>query len=66
MKALRRLWARLRNVSTRRTSDRRLREEVEEHLAFQTDEYIRAGFAPEVARRMAVLKFGSVESTREG
>ncbi len=65
MKLLRRLWARIRNLNRNLSSDRRLREEIEEHLALQTEENIRAGMAPAEAHRQAVLKFGAVEAVRE-
>jgi macrolide transport system ATP-binding/permease protein len=65
MRALRRLWARTRNFATRRRGERRLREEMEQHLTLQTEENIRAGMKPEEARRQAVLKFGPVEAIRE-
>lgn len=65
MKHLRRWWCRLRNTVFPRDNGKRLREEIEEHLVFQTDEYIRSGLSPREARRKAVLKFGSVESVRE-
>jgi predicted permease len=42
-----------------------LREEIEEHLALQTAENIRAGLSPVEARRQAVLKFGAVEAMKE-
>jgi putative ABC transport system permease protein len=42
-----------------------LRAEVEEHLAEQTAENVRAGLPPVEARRQAVLKFGAVESIKE-
>jgi hypothetical protein len=42
-----------------------LRAEIEEHLALQTAENIRAGLSPFEARRQAVLKFGAVESMKE-
>jgi putative ABC transport system permease protein len=45
--------------------DQRLREEMEEHLALQTAENLRAGMPPAEARRQAVLKFGAVEAIRE-
>jgi putative ABC transport system permease protein len=45
--------------------DRRLREEMEEHLQMQTAENIRAGLSPSEARRQAVLKFGGVGTVRE-
>src|SRR3954452_24342463 len=66
MKALRRFFARLVTSTMGRRDDERLREEVEEHLALQTAENIRAGLSPLEARRQAVLKFGAVEAIREG
>src|ERR1700721_2894096 len=65
MKNLRRLIARLSNSATRRRNDERLREEMEEHLALQTAENLRAGLKPAEAHRQALLKFGSVQSIRE-
>jgi hypothetical protein len=65
MKFLRRFLARLTNFITGRQSDRRLREEMEEHIAPQTAENLRAGMSPEEARRQAVLRFGGVGTIRE-
>ncbi|MGB6877785.1 MAG: ABC transporter permease, partial [Candidatus Acidiferrales bacterium] len=65
MRALNRLFTRLRNFTTRRRDDERLREEMESHIATQTEENIRAGMTPEEARRHARLKFGAVEAVRE-
>jgi len=65
MRALNRLCTRLLNFTTRRRSDERLREEIESHLATQTEENIRAGMTPEEAHRHARLKFGAVETIRE-
>jgi len=48
-----------------RRGDERLREEMEAHLAMQTEENLRAGMSPEEARRQARLKFGAVEAVRE-
>jgi predicted permease len=42
-----------------------LRAEIEDHLAFQTAENVRAGLSPTEARRQAVLKFGGVEAMKE-
>jgi predicted permease len=64
MRAINRLFTRLLNFTTRRRGDERLREEIESHLATQTEEYIRAGMTPEEARRHAHLKFGAVETIR--
>ena len=43
MRFLRRFLARLKNFATGRQDDQRLREEMEEHLAQQTAENLRAG-----------------------
>ena len=65
MRFLRRLLARAANFARVRRSDRRLREEIEEHLTLQTEENLRAGMPAAEARRQAVLKFGAVEAIRE-
>src|SRR5688572_10072162 len=49
----------------RRQDEQRLKEEIEEHLALQTAENLRAGLSPAEARRQAVLKFGAVEALKE-
>lgn len=65
MSSIRRLWTRTVNFVTRSSSDRRLREEMEEHLALQIEENIHAGMTPAEARRLAIVKFGPAEAVRE-
>jgi putative ABC transport system permease protein len=65
MKSLRRFLNRLFNSATRRAQEERLREEIAEHLALQTDENLRAGVSPFEARRQAMLKFGGVEAMKQ-
>ncbi len=65
MRALRRFFTRVLNFAAMRRGDERLREEMESHLAAQTEENIRAGMAPAEARRQANLKFGTVQAVRE-
>ena len=65
MRPLRRLLTRLGNSAARRRDEERMREEIEEHLALQTAENIRAGMPPAEARRRAILKFGAVEAIKE-
>src|SRR3979409_521207 len=65
MRTLRRFFRRLSSWATTQQDDDRLRAEIEEHLALQTAENVRAGLSPTEARRQAVLKFGAVESIRE-
>jgi predicted permease len=65
VKFLRRFLIRLANFATGRSADERLREEIAEHLAFQTEENLRAGMTPVEARRQAALKFGAAQAIRE-
>ena len=65
MKSLRRFFARLVNLATRRAQDERLKEEIDEHIALQTAENLRAGLSPVEARRQAMLKFGGVEAMKQ-
>src|SRR5271156_1714401 len=65
VKYLRRFFIRLSNLATRRSADQRLRDEIAEHLAFQTEANLRAGMSPAEARRQAAIKLGSAEAIRE-
>jgi hypothetical protein len=65
MRFLRRFLARLKNFAAGRRDNQRLREEMEEHLARQTEENLHAGMGPAEARRQAVLKFGAVQAVSE-
>jgi hypothetical protein len=65
MRALNRLFTRLLNFTIRRRDDERLREEIESHIATQTEENIRTGMTPKEARRQARLSFGAIEAIRE-
>ena len=65
MRTLRRFLKRVVAWSTTKRDEERLREEIENHLALQTAENLRAGLSPLEARRQAVLKFGAVEAMKE-
>ena len=65
MRTLRRFFKRLASWATTQQDEERLRAEIEEHLALQTAENVRAGLSPVEARRQAVLKFGAVEAMKE-
>lgn len=65
MRALRRLLRRINSWTQTRSDEERLRAEIEDHIARQTEDNIRAGLSPGEARREAVLKFGAVEATKE-
>ncbi len=66
MKFLRRFLIRLSHFVTRGSADHRLREEIAQHLACQTEENLHAGMSPAEARRQAALKFGAAQAIREG
>src|SRR5207302_11118987 len=65
MKVVRRFFRRMTSWTRRQQDEERLRAEIEEHLALQTAENIRAGLSPSEARRQAILKFGTVAAIRE-
>jgi hypothetical protein len=65
MRSLRRFLNRVVNLATRRAQDERLSEEIQEHIALQTAENLRAGLSPVEARRQAMLKFGGVEAMKQ-
>jgi predicted permease len=66
VKFLRRFFIRLSNLATGRSADQRLQDEIAEHLAFQTEDNLRAGMSPAEARRQAALKLGAAQAIREG
>ncbi|MGH9719825.1 MAG: ADOP family duplicated permease [Bryobacteraceae bacterium] len=59
-RAATRLWS-----SLTRQSDSALREELELHIAMQTEDNIRMGMSPQDAARTARLKFGGFEAAKE-
>ena len=65
MNSAKRFFARLTNFAVRRPDDQRLHEEIEEHIARQTEDNLRAGLPPDEARRQARLKFGAAEAIKE-
>lgn len=65
MRAIRRFIKRLGSWARTRQDEARLKAEIEEHLAFQIDENLRAGLSPAEARRQAKLRFGAVEAISE-
>src|SRR5215470_17647705 len=65
MRALRRFFTRLFNTAAMRQQEERLREEIADHIALQTEENLRAGLSAIEARRRAMLKFGGVEIAKQ-
>ena len=65
MKTLRRFVRRLTSWTRTHRDEERLRWEIEEHLAFQIEDNLRAGLLPDEARCQAMLKFGGMEAMKE-
>jgi macrolide transport system ATP-binding/permease protein len=65
MRRLRALFARMGGAFHSARSDAELREELESHLALETDEHIRRGLEPNDARRTALVAAGGVTLAAE-
>jgi predicted permease len=59
------LWQRVAGLFLRRRREQELASEIDNHIAWQTEDYIRAGMSPEEARRASLVKFGGLESIKE-
>jgi predicted permease len=62
VKALRRLWSRLRGAGA---SEAELSEELAAHVAMLEEENLRRGLAPAEARRRALVRFGGLAATKD-
>jgi predicted permease len=62
---VRRWLIRLTTSITRRHDETRLREEIDDYVAFETDANVGRGLPPAEARRRALLTFGSIETFKE-
>ena len=58
-------WKRLRSIGRRGTFERGLDEEIGFHLDQQIEKNLRAGMTPDEARRLALIRFGGIERTKE-
>ena len=65
MKRIRAFFLRFAGLFQKEWGDGELAEEIESHLQLHIEDNLRAGMNPEDARRDALLKFGSIESTKE-
>jgi predicted permease len=65
MKTARRLFQQLTAWTRSARDEDILQAEIDEHIAMQTAENLRAGLPPLEARRQALMKFGSVEAAKE-
>jgi putative ABC transport system permease protein len=59
------LLTRLLNLFRKRRIDGELREELNSHLQLHIDDNLAKGLSPQEARRVALLKLGGIEQTKE-
>jgi predicted permease len=65
VRSIRRFFRRLSGWTRTQADEERLQMEIEDHLALETAENLRAGMPPMEARRQAALKFGGLDFIRE-
>ena len=65
MTTLRQAWARLLSFFRKRGLDREFDEELAAHLELATEEHLRRGMTPAEARRLALVKLGGMEPSKE-
>lgn len=65
MRLVHRFRARLRALIRRDAADRELAEEIQHHIALETEKNVRCGMSPTEARRAALVQFGGVQRVRE-
>jgi predicted permease len=65
MRQMRALMLRLRGIFRNRATDADFSAELESHVDLHTEEGIRAGLTPHEARRLALIRLGGAEQTRQ-
>src|SRR4030095_3758960 len=65
MRQLRAWLLRLKGMFAKDAWERELADEIESHLQMHIDDNMRAGMSPQEARRVAVMKLGGVDQTKE-
>lgn len=65
MRQLRAWFLRFKGIFLRNARERELADEIESHLQMHIDDNLRAGMSQQEAKRVAVMKLGGVDSTKE-
>ena len=65
MRYLRAWLLRVKGLFSKNARERELADEIESHLQMHIDDNVRAGMSPEEAKRVAVIKLGGVDVTKE-
>ena len=65
MNKLRAFWTRLINTLCRTPYSKDFADELETHVAMDTERGIRNGLSPEEARRQALIRFGGIAQAHD-
>src|SRR5262245_837646 len=65
MRQLRAWIVRLKGLFLKSARDRDFTDEIESHLQMHVDDNMRGGMSPQEARRIAVMKLGGIDQTKE-
>ena len=65
MRQLRAWLSRFKGLFRKDARERELADELESHLQMHIDDNIRAGMSPQEAKRVAVMKLGGIDQTKE-
>ena len=65
MRAIRAWWARIAGFVSPGHGERDFDAELQAHLDLHIDDNLRAGMAPDEARRRAITRIGSIASVKE-
>src|SRR5678815_457712 len=65
MRFLRAWLLRFKGLFQKAARERELADELESHLQLHIDDNLRAGMSPAEARRVAIMRLGGVDSTKE-
>jgi hypothetical protein len=60
-----RWWARLLSLFKQSALDREFDDEARSHIELATDDYLKRGFPPAEARRLAHVRFGSIAASKD-
>ncbi len=65
MRQIRAFLLRLGGLFHRSRREQEITDEIESNIAFHIEDNLRAGMAPEEARRQAIIRLGGIESTKQ-
>ena len=65
MSVIRQAWTRFLSVFKKRDLDREFDDEARSHIALATEDYVQRGMPLAEAQRLAQVKFGAIEASKD-